>query len=131
MVQGVSVEERRVAVLRRAYERFDARDVDALLAMMAADVEWPDVAGGAVLHGHDEVRAYWEGQFAVADPRVVPVEVVAVGDDVVAVVEQRVSDLAGVPLGPMSVVFHRYTFDGDLVRRMVVHTDREQALART
>jgi len=26
-------------------------------------------------------------------------------------------------------VFHRYTFDGDLVRRMVVFTDRDAALA--
>ena len=123
------MEERRVAVLRRAYERFDARDVDALLTMMTGDVEWPDVAGGSVLHGRDEVRSYWEGQFSVADPRVVPVELVVVGDEVVAVVEQRVTDLAGVPLAPMSVVFHRYAFEGDLVCRMVVHTDRERALA--
>src|ERR1051326_8660890 len=83
------------AVLRQAYRLFNDRQIDDLLALMTDDVEWPDVANGAVLHGKDEIRPYWEGQFAVADPRVVPIEFMPAGDDVVVVVDQRVLDLQG------------------------------------
>jgi hypothetical protein len=50
------------------------------------------------------------------------------GDDLVAVVDQQVFDLRGEPLAPSTVVFHRYTFDGDLVRRMVVFNDLNEAI---
>jgi hypothetical protein len=118
----------RDALLQRAYLLFGERDVDALLDRMTEDVEWPDVAGGAVLHGPTAIRAYWEGQFAVSRPEVRLTDVLAAGDDLVAVVDQRVLDLDGNQLVPPGVVFHRYTFRGDLVRRMVVFTDREAAL---
>src|SRR5256714_4663652 len=94
---------------------------------MTDDVEWPDVANGAVLHGKDEIRLYWEGQFAVADPRVVPMDFIRAGDDVLAVVDQRVLDFQGQTLAGPTVVFHRYTFAGDFVRRMVAFADREAA----
>ena len=119
----------RTGLLERAYRSFGARDVDALLALMTEDVEWPDVANGTVLRGKEAIRPYWEAQFAVADPRVAPTAFVAVGDDVVVEVDQRILDLDGRPLAPPAVVFHRYSFAGDLVRRMVVHTDRDAALA--
>jgi len=119
----------RIAFLDLAYRRFNARDIDALLGMMTADVEWPDVAGGAVLQGKDAIRPYWEAQFAVADPRVSPTRFVPAGDDIVAVVDQRILDLQGGSLMPPAVVFHRYTFRDGLVRRMVVFSDLDEAVA--
>jgi ketosteroid isomerase-like protein len=119
----------RAALLERAYQLFNERDVDALFRMMKDDVEWPDVAQGAVLRGKEAIRPYWEAQFAVSDPTVRPTAFMEAGDDLVAVVEQRVYDLQGGPLAPPMVVFHRYTFDGDLVRRMVVFTDRAEAVS--
>ena len=118
----------RMVFLQRAYELFNDRDIDALLAMMTDDVEWPDVANNAVLRGKDAIRSYWEGQFAVADPRVVPTDFLEAEEDLVAVVAQRIADLQGRPLGPPAIVFHRYTFTDDLVRRMAVFTDRDDAL---
>ena len=115
------------ALLRQAYRLFNDRQIDDLLALMTDDVEWPDVANGAVLHGKGEIRPYWAGQFAVADPRVVPIEFMPAGDDVVVVVDQRVLDFQGQTLAGPTVVFHRYTFADDLVRRMVVFADREAA----
>jgi len=38
----VMVEESKVAVLKEAYRAFNARDIDAALATMQADVEWPN-----------------------------------------------------------------------------------------
>jgi hypothetical protein len=107
-------------MLRQAYSLFNERKIDELLAMMTDDVEWPDVTGDSVLRSKAAIRAYWEGQFAVADPRVAPTEFVPAGDDVVAIVDQQILGLQGETLTPPQVVFHRYTFEGDRVRRMVI-----------
>jgi ketosteroid isomerase-like protein len=120
--------DQKVAILERAYARFNAREVDDLLAMLADDVAWPDVARSTVLRGKPAVRAYWEAQFAQARPRVEPTAYIPTGDDLVAVVDQRVFDLDGRPLGPSTVVFHRYTFAGDRVARMQVFQDRNDAV---
>jgi len=120
-----------VAWLERAYSLFNDRQVDDLLAMMSDDVEWPDVANGAVLRGKEAVRSYWVGQFAVANPQVTPTDFIEVGNDVVVVIDQIVLDLSGAPLVPSFTVFHRYRFDDSLVDRMEVFTDRDQAVVRT
>jgi hypothetical protein len=121
----------RVAPLERAYRLFNDREIDELLCMMTEDVEWPDVANGVVLHGKDAIRPYWEAQFATVDPEVRPTAFIQAGDDLVAVIDQRIRDLQGEVLTPPAVIFHRYTFSGDLVRRMVVFTDRDESVAAT
>jgi len=120
--------EPRIELLRLAYRHFNDRELDALFALMTDDVEWPDVARAAVLHGADEIRPYWEDQFAVTDPRVTPTDFIPVGEDLVVVLDQQVFDLDGSPLTQPAVVYHRHTFRGDLVRRMVIFTDRDAAL---
>jgi hypothetical protein len=119
----------RIDFLGRAYRLFNDRHVDRLLAMMTDDVEWPDVAHGTILHGKDAIRRYWNAQFAAADPRVAPTRFIEAGDDMVAVVDQRVLDLQGKALAPTTVVFHRYTFAGDLIHRMAVFADANEAVA--
>jgi len=58
----------RIALLRRAYRSYNERDIEAVLAMVTDDVEWPDVANHAVLHGKEAIRSYWTGPFIAADP---------------------------------------------------------------
>lgn len=59
-------------VLRRAYRAFNARDIDAAVALMHRDVDWANgLEGGRVL-GRDAVREYWARQFETIDPRVEP-----------------------------------------------------------
>jgi ketosteroid isomerase-like protein len=117
-----------VAFLDEAYRLFNAHDVDALLAKLTDDVQWPDVARGKVLRGKVAIRAYWEAQFAAGDPRVSPTAYIPTGDEMVAVVDQRIFDLDGKALGPTAVVYHRYTFAGYLVQRMQVYDDRNAAV---
>jgi hypothetical protein len=50
-------------LLRRAYEAFNARDLDGALAPMHPDVDWPNAIEGGRVHGHAAVRAYWAAQF--------------------------------------------------------------------
>ena len=63
-------------LLRRAYEAFNARDIDAALDLMHPEVDWPNAIAGGRVVGHDGVRAYWAAQFAEIDPRVEPVRIV-------------------------------------------------------
>ena len=117
----------RIALLDLAYQCFDERRTDDALALMTEDVEWPDVANGAVLHGREPVRQYWEAQLAVARPNVLPTGYLEAGDDLIAVVDQRVDGLDGATLVPTRVVYHRYTFLDGLVRRMVVFDSEAEA----
>jgi len=94
---------------------------------MVEDVEWPDVAAGTVLVGRAAIRRYWEAMFAVTNPRVLPREYIKVEDDVLVVVEQRISDLGGTPMAEPVVVFHRYSFRSGLISRMAFHQTRESA----
>lgn len=107
----------RERLLERAYTAFNARDIDAVLALLRPDVVWPNGMEGGTVYGHEQVRAYWTRQWAAVDPRVEPVRF-AHADDAVAVdVRQVVRDLAGAVLID-TVVRHVYRFDGGLVARM-------------
>jgi len=53
-------------LLRRAYAAFNARDIDGALALMHADVDWPNGMEGGRVHGHREVGEYWRRQFEPA-----------------------------------------------------------------
>jgi ketosteroid isomerase-like protein len=118
---------RRSALLRRAYEAFNQRDIEAALALMDAHVEWPNVLEATTLHGHDAVRAYWLAQFEIIDPRVEPEAFEALGgEEIVAAVHQVVRDRAGSVLGDVRLA-HAYLFRGDLVARMTVYPSVDAA----
>jgi ketosteroid isomerase-like protein len=48
-----------IELLRAAYAAFNARDIDAALALMTPDVAWPKAFKGGSALGHEGVRAYW------------------------------------------------------------------------
>jgi hypothetical protein len=107
-------------LLRRAYEAFNARDVDAALALMHPDVDWPNgMEGGRVL-GRDAVREYWTRQFEVIDSRVEPEAFSTDGEGRVVVdVHQVVRDTAGELISDGRVE-HVYTIRDGLVERMEI-----------
>ena len=107
-------------LLTGAYLAFNARDVDAVLRLMHADVEWPNGMEGGCLHGHAAVRAYWTRQWAVVDPTVVPERFAHLPDGRVAVdVRQTVRNLDGVVLADR-VVRHVYRFRDGLIEPMQI-----------
>ena len=55
-------------LLRAAYAAFNARDIDAALAMTSPTVAWPKAFKGRFVRGHEEIRAYWTEQWAEIDP---------------------------------------------------------------
>ena len=102
------------------YQDFNARHIDAVLAHMHADVQWPKAFEGGYVTGHDAIRTYWTKQWAEINPRVEPIGFKERPDGTVEVtVHQTVSDLAGNPIVD-GLVKHIYTVQDDLLRRMDV-----------
>jgi hypothetical protein len=107
-------------VLRTMYDGFNARDIDAVVAAMTDDVDWPNAWEGARVHGHDEVRDYWTRQWAAIDPRVTPVGFQTRPDGRVEVeVEQVIRNLDG-EVQASGTVLHVYEIRDGLVARMDV-----------
>ena len=88
-----------IDLLKRLYDRFNARDIDGVLVALAVDVAWANGMDGGHEHGHEAVRAYWTRQWSMIDPHVEPVAFTRrEGDVVVAEVRQTILDLEGRPL---------------------------------
>jgi hypothetical protein len=83
-------------LLKRLYDRFNARDMDALLATMDPDVMWANGLEGGHLHGRQGVRDYWTRQWAMMDSRAEPTSF-SIGEDGTAYVEVHLTarDLDG------------------------------------
>ena len=88
-----------VALLAHIYERFNARDLEGVLAVLTDDVAWANGMDGGHVHGHDAVREYWTRQWSMVSPTVEPVGFQQTADGaIVAEVRQSVRDLEGRPL---------------------------------
>ena len=109
-----------VRLLVRAYDAFNSRDIDAAVALMHPDVDWPNAFEGGRVHGHLGVRKYWSRQFSQVEAHVAPERFTATGDGRVAVeVHQVVHDLDGNLLTDRRVR-HVYTIRDGLLERMDV-----------
>ena len=107
-------------VLRYAYAAFNARNIDAALATMHPDVDWPNGMEGGRVRGHQEVREYWTRQWTLVDPHVEPVGFTPTYDGRIAVdVRQVVRDREGAVLVDQ-LVQHVYRVEGGLIRGMEI-----------
>jgi hypothetical protein len=114
-------------ILIAAYREFNARNIDAVLALMHLDVVWPNGMEGGYVHGHDEVRAYWTRQWGIVDPHVDPLKIEGDAEGrVVVEVHQVVRDLAGNILVD-TIVHHAYTLHAGLIERMEIHTNTDMS----
>ena len=109
-----------IELLRSAYAAFNARDIDAALALMTPDVAWPKAFKGGFVHGSQEVRAYWTEQWSEINPHVEPVSFYSEEAGCILVdVHQVVRDLAGTVLADEHVG-HRFTLEHSLIQAMEV-----------
>ena len=107
-----------IEILQAAYRNFNARNLDAVLALMTKDVEWPNGWEGGYVHGHEGVRDYWTRQWTVLDPKVEPREIHKLEDGRLAVeVHQIVHDREGKLLADLQVR-HIYRMHDELIERM-------------
>ena len=106
-----------VELLKRIYDRFNARDMEPVLAALHEDVIWANGMEGGHVHGREGVRRYWTRQWAMIDPRVEPVAF-AQGPQAEEIVEvhQVVRDLKGNLLGD-KMVGHIFRVENGRIRR--------------
>jgi hypothetical protein len=104
-------------LLEQLYDRFNARDMEGLLAMMHARVTWANGLDGGHVHGRDGVRRYWTGQWSVVDPRIEPAAFADGADgETVVLVHQIVRDLKGNTLSDKTVTHVFRIADGLITR---------------
>ncbi|RRB14241.1 nuclear transport factor 2 family protein [Larkinella knui] len=109
-------------LLERAYEAFNKRDIDAVLALMQPDVDWPNGWEGGFVHGHEAVRDYWTRQWQQLDPRVTPVSFqIRSNGEIEADVHQFVKDREGRVVAD-SQVKHVYTLRGGKIKTMNIES---------
>lgn len=114
-----------IETLRRIYDRFNARDIEGVLAVLADDVAWANGMEGGHVHGRAAVREYWMRQWSMIDPLVEPVGFSRKADEtIIAEVRQSIRNLNGRPLDGQQThglkdktVGHAFRFrDGKIVR---------------
>ena len=103
-----------------AYTAFNARAMDAALAVLHPDVDWPNGMEGGRVHGREAVREYWTWQWETIDPHVEPRAFHDRADGRIAVdVHQLVRDSAGTVLVDQRVR-HVYRIEDGLIRSMEI-----------
>jgi hypothetical protein len=114
-------------LVRLIYERFNARDIDGVLAVLAEDVAWANAMEGGHAHGHAALRDYWTRQWAIVSPVVEPVSINSLGDETIeAEVIQKIYDLNGQPLQDQDhglkdkTVMHVFTLKNGRITRFDV-----------
>ena len=106
-----------IELLKRIYDRFNARDMERVLAALHEDVMWANGMEGGHVHGREGVRKYWTHQWTMMDPHVEPVGFSGGPDgEVVVEVHQVVRDLDGKVLADR-VVGHIFRIENGLIRR--------------
>jgi SnoaL-like protein len=108
------------ALLAKAYDAFNARDIESVLATMHPGVKWPNGWEGGWVHGHHGVRDYWMRQWKSIDPCVNPQSFSVEEDGRILVnVEQIVRDLDGNLIG-QGRVQHIYKIEDGLIKTMEI-----------
>jgi hypothetical protein len=107
-------------LLQRAYDAFNARDVEAPLRLMAEHVVWPDVSDGGIVRGNAAVRAHWQEQFEAVDPRlellgIEPMEDGRIHASVRQVVRSKDGDVVS-----DDQLSHLYTIRDERIERMEI-----------
>lgn len=108
-------------IIEKVYKAFNDRDIDAVLFYFHPEVEWPNGWKGGYVYGHEQVRDYWTRQWKELNPVVIPLESRIMDTGQLEVkVSQLVKDLSGEILHD-GLVYHRYKFENNLIRRMDIH----------
>jgi ketosteroid isomerase-like protein len=106
-----------IEFIKQLYERFNARDIDALLSTMSEDVMWANGMDGGHVHGREGVRCYWTRQWAMIDPRVVPINSsMDASGEIVVEVHQVIRDLNGQLLAD-KMVSHIFQMENGVIKR--------------
>jgi len=107
-----------IELVKKAYNGFNTRDIDAALSTMHHDVQWPKAFEGGYVIGHNEIRTYWLRQWSEINPIVTPIAFKERENGSLEItVYQKVKDLQDHTIFDGNVK-HIYTLEDNLLRRM-------------
>ncbi|WP_276479667.1 nuclear transport factor 2 family protein [Paraflavitalea pollutisoli] len=107
-------------IVRRSYDAFNDRDVEAALGCMDPDVDWPNGLEGGYLYGHKAVHDYWVRQWHMIDPHVEPISYSNDAEgNIVVDVQLSVYDLEGNVIVEEKLQ-HVYLVMQGLIKRMEI-----------
>jgi ketosteroid isomerase-like protein len=119
-----------VEIVRRVYEAFTRRDLDAALALGHDSITWGTLFSveTAVLRGKQEIRAAWESQIEALDVRIDVLELTPLDETrVLAVGTWRGRGLdSGVPV--QQTATQVFTVEGGQVRSVETYASKHGAL---
>jgi hypothetical protein len=117
-----------IEIVKRLYDRFNARDMETVLAALHETVAWANGMEGGHVHGRDGVRSYWTRQWAMIDPHVEPVGFSRGPEgEIVVEVHQVVHDLDGALLLDQ-MVGHIFRIKDGLVRRFDIRDAADRTI---
>ena len=104
-------------LLKHLYDRFNARDMEAVLATMHQEVVWANGLEGGHVYGHEGVSNYWSRQWAMMDSRAEPTSFsIAENGSVYVELHLTARDLKGNLLFDTTVC-HVFQIEDGLIRR--------------
>jgi hypothetical protein len=107
-------------LLRRGYDMFNEKNIEAAMEIMHEDVDWPAVNEGTRVVGKEAVAGYWGRTFASLSPHLEILSMDEMPDGRLSVlVHQTARDNDGNLLGEGQVK-HLYQFRDGLIERMDV-----------
>jgi ketosteroid isomerase-like protein len=112
-------------LIQHLYDRFNARDLDAVLELLAEDVTWANGMEGTHVHGPEAVREYWTHQWSVIDPHVEARHILKATDgSIVVEVHLTVRDLEGRLLLDETIT-HVFRLESGRVKRFDIQGDSQ------
>jgi len=117
----------RVTIVRDLYDAWVEGGVEAMLAHVEPDVDWVPYDGrGEVLHGSDELRAYWADVSARGERQEATLYgVEEIGDAVLLTGSLRVTHAGRLTESQLAWV---YAFEGERLRTVTSYGSRTEAL---
>jgi len=107
-------------LLKKAYDAFNTRNIEAIILLMHRQVHWPNGWEGGYVDGHEQVRDYWTRQWKEINPHVEPVSLKGREDGRIEVEAHQVEkDLQGKLLSD-GMIKHIYTIEDGLIKNMEI-----------
>lgn len=105
-------------LIKKAYNAFNERNIDAALSTMQPNVQWSKAWEGGYISGHDEIKKYWTRQWTEINPNVEPTGFNERQNGSLEVeVHQNVKELNDTLIFD-GTVKHIYTFEEGLIQTM-------------
>lgn len=109
-------------IIGKVYQAFNNKNIEMILSLLHTSAQLPGGWNGEVVEGHDELRDFLSTQWLVITLNVKPLSIKQNGEgNVEATVHEVIKDTEG-KITRDEIVRHVYTFEDDLIKRLIVQS---------